>query len=83
MVNLIKNARKEDKTAVHGFHQELLDPQSNLRMVRIGLSRDIPSFPEISISRHFLGVRFFNPDIHKRPTQFSGNLPFWIAYCNL
>src|SRR5262249_2835695 len=32
-----KNAKIEEKTALHGFHQELLDPQSNLRMIRIGV----------------------------------------------
>lgn len=78
-----KNAKTEHKNAVHGFHQELLDPQSNLRMIRIGLDRSIPSYPEISIGRHFLSVRFYTPSIEKRPTQYNHNLPFWIAYCNL
>lgn len=78
-----KNAKIEQKNAVHGFHQELLDPQSNLRMIRIGIARNIPAYPETSIGRHFLSVRFFFPDIEKRPTQYTENLMFWIAYCNL
>ena len=77
-----KNAKTDQKVAVHGFHQELLDPQWNLRMLRIGIAHDIPSYPEISIGRHFLSVRFFIPEIEKRPTQYTENLPFWIAYCN-
>lgn len=76
------NARMDEKVAVHGFYQELLDPQSNLRMIRIGINHEIPAYPEISIGRHFLSVRFFFPDIIKRPTQYSENLSFWIAYCN-
>jgi cell division protein ZapD len=76
------NARTEEKTAVHGFHQELLDPQSNLRMIRIGLPYDIPTYPEISIGRHFFSVRFFIPEIEKRPIQYTENLSFWVAYCN-
>lgn len=76
------NGRIEEKMAIHGFHQELLDPQANLRMIRIGLAQDAPGFPEISIGRHFLSVRFFTPEIEKRPTQYSENLHFWIAYCN-
>lgn len=84
ILNIVrKNAKVEEKTAVRGFHQEMLDPQSNLRLIRIGLKREIPSYPEISIGRHFLSVRFFVPDIEKRPVQFSDNIPFWIAYCNL
>lgn len=77
-----KNARIEQKTAVHGFHQELLDPQSNLRLIRIGIPPDVHAFPEISIGRHFLSVRFFFPNIDKRPTQYADNLLFWVAYCN-
>ncbi len=77
------NARVEEKAAVHGFHQELLDPQSNLRMIRIGLSPDIPAYPEVSIGRHFFSVRFYLPEIEKRPTQYAEDLAFVVAYCNL
>jgi cell division protein ZapD len=77
------NARVEEKSAVHGFHQELLDPQSNLRMIRIGLGHDIAAYPEVSIGRHFFSVRFFFPHIEKRPSQYTENLPFSVAYCNL
>jgi cell division protein ZapD len=83
VLDLVRNNSKiEQKTAVHGFYQELLDPQSNLRMIRIGMERSIAAYPEISIGRHFLGVRFFFPDIQKRPTQYTDNLSFSIAYCN-
>ena len=82
VLDLVRNnARIEDKTAVHGFYQELLDPQLNLRMIRIGIAKDIHTYPETSISRHFLGVRFFSPEIGKRPSQYTDNLPFWLAYC--
>ncbi len=77
-----ENAKTEEKTAVHGFHQELLDPQSNLRMIRISIERNIHTYPEISIGRHFLSIRFFIPSIEKRAIQYTENLIFWIAYCN-
>lgn len=83
ILDLVRNNGKiEEKTAVHGFYQELLDPQSNLRMIRIAIARDIPAYPEISIGRHFLSVRFFAPDIDKRSTQYTENLLFLITYCN-
>lgn len=75
------NARIEEKMAVHGFHQELLDAQLNLRMIRIGIEQELPTYPEISIGRHFFSVRFYTPQIETRPTQFSENLAFWVAYC--
>ena len=78
-----KNSKIDEKTAIHGFHQELLDPQSNLRMIRISIPPHIPAYPEISVGRHFLSVRFFSPDIEKRPVKYSDNLSFQLAYCNL
>jgi cell division protein ZapD len=78
-----KNAKVEHKTAIHGFHQELLDPQSNLRMIRISIDATVAAYPEISIGRHFLSIRYFVPDIEKRSIQYTENLPFEIAYCNL
>jgi cell division protein ZapD len=82
VLELVRNNTKmEEKTAIHGFHQELLDPQLNLRMIRIGISKDLPTYPEISIGRHFFSVRFYSPHIEKRPTQYTENLNFWVAYC--
>ncbi len=77
-----KHSRTEEKTAIHGFHQELLDPQSNLRMIRIGIDPKWHTFPEISVGRHFLSIRFFIPDIYKRPMQFADNMTFSLSYCN-
>lgn len=77
-----KHSRTEEKTAIHGFHQELLDPQSNLRMIRIGIDPKWHTFPEISVGRHFLSIRFYTPDIYKRPVQFADNLTFALSYCN-
>lgn len=80
---IVRNSAKtEEKIAVHGFYQELLDAQSHLRMIRIHIARDIPAYPEMSIGRHFMSVRFFIPDILKRATQYPDNLHFWIGYCN-
>lgn len=82
ILELVRNdTRQEEKLAVHGFYQELLDPQLNLRMLRIGLKNSLAAFPEISVGRHFLSVRFYFPDIDKRPTQYMENLPFYISYC--
>jgi cell division protein ZapD len=70
------------KTAEHGFYQELLDPQINLRMLRVLLPNHIAAYPEISVGRHFLSVRFFEPTILGRPTQYLNHLDFWISHCN-
>lgn len=76
------NGKTEEKSAVHGFYQELLDAQLNLRMIRIHVENSQLAFPEMSIGRHFMSVRWFYPDIMKKPAQFPDNLQFWISYCS-
>lgn len=78
---LRENAKIQSKTATHGFYQELLDPRANLSLIRLSLNRDIKAFPEISIGRHFLSVRFYEPDIEKRPQQFNHHVQFELSYC--
>jgi cell division protein ZapD len=77
-----EGAKVQSKTAEKGFYQELLDPQINLRLIRVAIPTDIGAFPEISVSRHFVGVRFHVPNIHERPTQYPHNLPFQLTYCH-
>ena len=82
---ILQLVREESKThhksASNGFHQELLDPQTNLRLVRVMLPITIAAYPEISLGRHFLSIRFYSPTILQRPTQYQQNLSFWLSYC--
>lgn len=82
---ILKLVREESKiqlkSAANGFHQELLDPQTNLRMVRVMVPSDIAAYPEISIGRHFLSIRYFVPSILTRPVQYQHTVNFKLAYC--
>jgi cell division protein ZapD len=83
MLQIIREGTKViPKTAEKGFYQEQLDPQVNLRLIRVAIPSDVPAYPEISVSRHFVGVRFYIPDILARPSQYPENIPFWVSYCN-
>ena len=76
-----ESAKSTMKTAEHGFYQELLDPQVNLRLVRVGIPNNLSVYPEISLGRHFLSVRWFYPSIQERPTQYLQNINFYISHC--
>lgn len=83
LLQLIREGTKvQHKTAENGFYQELLDPQVNLRLIRVMVPTELPTYPEISIGRHLVSVRFFSPSIHDRPVQYQGNVPFWLSYCS-
>lgn len=77
-----ESAKSSTKTAEHGFYQELLDPQINLRLIRVAIPIETRAYPEISIGRHYLSVRFHVPNIQERPTQYLEHLQFWISHCN-
>lgn len=81
-LQLIREGTKvQTKTAEKGFYQEQLDPHVNLRLIRVAVPNDVQAYPEISVSRHFVGVRFYIPSIQDRPTQYLQTLPFWLSYC--
>jgi cell division protein ZapD len=83
ILQLIREGTKtQQRTADKGFYQELLDPQLNLRMIRVAIPKGITTYPEISVGRHFLSVRFYTPNIQDRPAQYSDDLSFWLAYGN-
>lgn len=77
-----EGSKSQQKKAEQGFYQELLDPQINLRLIRVSIDKSIAAYPEISVGRHFISVRFFIPTIKERPTQFLQNLLFMLSYCN-
>ncbi len=83
LLQLIREGTKvQQKMADNGFYQELLDPQLNLRLIRVIIPKEISAHPEISVGRHFLSVRFFTPNIQDRSVQYADNLTFWLAYGN-
>jgi cell division protein ZapD len=82
LLRLVREAGKmQSKSAEKGFYQELLDPQINLRLLRVAIPHRSAVYPEISVGRHFLNIRFLAPTLDKRPVQCTENLPFWLSYC--
>lgn len=82
ILQLVREESKiHQKTATNGFHQELLDPQTNLRLIRVAVPTNVAAYPEISLGRHFLSIRFHTPTILERPVQFQHNIAFWLSYC--
>lgn len=76
-----EGSKSVEKTAEHGFYQELLDPQINLRLISVAVPRHVVAYPEISVGRHFLSIRFFVPTVQERPSQSAQNISFWLSYC--
>jgi cell division protein ZapD len=78
-----EGSKIQKRNAEQGFYQELLDPQTNLRLIRVAVPNSSLAYPEVSVGRHFLSIRFYSPSIHERPTQYMHNFEFFLSYCSL
>ena len=60
-------------TAHNGFYQQNLDPNCPYEMIRIQVPHAANVFPQLSVGRHRLTVRFLIPQYHatNKPTPFS------------
>lgn len=68
--------------AEQGYYQSQLDPQTNLRLLRVIISKELKIFPEISVGRHGLNITFFSPNVENRPTQSLHTVRFQLACCS-
>lgn len=70
-------------TAHDGFYQTSLDPQMPCQLIRVAVPNTIAAFPEISVGRHGVSVRFYNPSLQERGVAHEKDVPFWLTCCIL
>jgi cell division protein ZapD len=68
-------------TAPQGFFQDSLDAQVPHQMIRIGLSQDIPWYPEVSGHKHRFTIRFLDGTSSERPVQTQEDVEFLLTCC--
>lgn len=74
-----------EKHADKGFYQQALDPNVSCELVRVALPVSANLYPEISVGRHRLSVRFLEPNCHDqgRSKQADANIKFKLTCCAL
>ena len=71
-----------DKTAIKGFYDQNLDPNSPNQLIRISISKNYSFFPECSAGKHRFSIRFLSQDNpNSTPKQTQTNLEFKLACC--
>ncbi len=71
------------QTAAQGFFQVMLDPQAPCQLVQVYVPKQEAFYPEISVGRHGIFIRFLQPSFDDRPVQTKENLTFKMTYCIL
>ena len=71
------------KTAEQGFYQMALDPQMSCQLVRVSIAENMNVFPQISVGRHALNIRFNELNLKSRAVQSTQDIPFELTCCIL
>ncbi len=71
------------QTAREGFFQMTFDPQSPCQLIRVAVPNTTIAFPEISVGRHGMSIRFYQPTIKERPALYDEDVVFKLSCCIL
>lgn len=79
-----ESAVPQSRIAEHGFYQTSLDAQQPLQLLRIHLPKQTRFFPETSIGRHGVSIRFYPLNTRdKRRHQTDQDIAFKLTICAL
>lgn len=78
-----ESAKPISLTAINGFHHQPLDPNLPCQMIRIITSTGYQVYPEISVGRHRLSVRFYDLNLKDRAIQTAHDVNFQLVCCIL
>jgi cell division protein ZapD len=67
--------------AGQGFYQQGLDPKFAYHLVRVSVPLNLQVYPEISVGKHRLSVRFLELNVQDRACQSAGDIPFELTCC--
>lgn len=80
VLKIVRNsASPENQIAKAGFYQSVT--QTACQLIRVSLPHNSKLFPEISVGRHGICIRFFQLEIKERPKQISQEIPFKLTSC--
>lgn len=77
------NKQPTSHIAQEGFYQQALDPNIPSHLVRIATPVRLQVYPEISVGKHRLSVRFYGLNTKERPVQSQEDIPFQLTCCIL
>jgi cell division protein ZapD len=84
---MLQMARQSGQPKLHtahgGFYQESLDPQTPSQLIRVAVPNTIAVFPEISVGRHGVSIRFYYPTTKERAVPYEKDVQFRLSCCIL
>jgi cell division protein ZapD len=82
MLRLIRQSSSAQlQTAHQGFYQTNLDPTQAVQLIRISVPTTTAVFPEISVGRHGVSLRFYSPTLKERAVLYKHDVVFKLSCC--
>lgn len=79
------NSPSQKLVAQNGFYHQNLNPALPCEMIRVHIPMMLGVFPEFSVGRHRLTIRFLTPNYHGNghPKQVRGDIEFELSCCRI
>lgn len=82
MLRLIRQSGNPQLQTAHGgFYQANLDPTQSVQLIRILVPATTEVFPEISVGRHGVSLRFYIPSVKERASLYKHDVVFKLSCC--
>lgn len=84
LLTLTRDFSKPQKhLAADGFYQQNLNSNQQGELVRVIVPSEYNIFPETSVGRHRLSIRFYKGDLTDKPQPLRDSIEFALLYCSL
>jgi cell division protein ZapD len=84
LLRLVRDSNApEEKTAIGGLYQMALEPKFPCHLIRVILENESHVYPEVSVGRHRVYIRFFSPNPSGKPLQTNDDVLFKLVCCML
>ncbi len=84
LLRLIRQSSSPRQLTSSGrFYQDTLDPLVPCQLVRIGIHEGLPLYPEVSIGRHRVSIRFIHPEFAPADIAPEKEIEFYLTCCTI
>lgn len=77
-----QNCVSKKESITGGFFQKTLDANKAWQLIQVTLPVSLHVYPEISVGRHRLSIRFYDFNSHEKPSSCDASFVSELTYCS-
>jgi cell division protein ZapD len=84
LLSIIRHsADTHEAQAENGYFHDVLNMQPPSQLIRVSLPKELALYPEMSVGKHRMNIRFMKPGKDQRALQEAGTVKFQLTVCNI